>query len=224
MCTTNRNRRDHRSAALCLISIGLAVLLLAVPAAAANTADYTIAEDGKSFFADVYFTDLGTFSIVTEGIFWGLGGDSELKGVTDLVLTNTDTGEVVTPASANGVLTFPKGNYHLTFTAPLETGIFGGTSLYLKYPAPFDVTVTMPDPYTTGHFVLGKVNDNGVISHNGTETIVTYTGIEKTKVPYYNKMREPVLYAFAGIWVVVLLIAIWRYRSLKKKQSVKRDL
>lgn len=231
MRTTNRNRPDHRSTALRLISIGilgLAVLfLLAAPAAAddaaaGNTAVYTVADDGKSFTADIYFSNLETFPIVEEGLFWGLGGDAELKGVTDMVLTNTDTGEVVTPEAANGVLTFPKGNYHLTFTAPIEGGLFGGNSLYLKYPAKFDVTVYIPEPYTTGHLVLGKINDGGVVSYTGSGTVVTYTGIEKTTVPFYDKSREMVLYVFAGIWVLVLIVAIVRYRSLKKRQMLKK--
>ena len=235
MHTTNRDRPDHRSTALRLIGIGLiglAVLfLLAAPAVAddvaagnpvENTAVYTIAEDGKSFSADIYFSDLDTFLIVAEGLFWGLGGDAELKGVTDIVLTNTDTGEVVTPKVTNGVLTFPKGNYHLTFTAPIEGGLFGGNSLYLKYPAKFDVTVYIPDPYTTGHLVLGKINEGGVVSHTDSGTVVTYTGIEKTTVPFYDKSREMLLYVFAGIWVLILIIAIVRYRSLRKRQMLKK--
>ena len=235
MRTTNRDRPDHRGTALRLISfglIGLAVLLLlAAPAAAdesaagtpaGNTAVYTVAEDGKSFTADIYFSNLETFSIVAEGLFWGLGGDAELKGVTDMILTNLDTGEVVTPKAANGVLTFPKGNYHLTFTAPIEGGLFGGNSLYLKYPAKFDVTVYLPDPYTTGHLVLGKINDGGVVSHTDSGTVVTYTGIEKTTVPFYDKSREMLLYVFAGVWVLVLIIAIVRYRSLQKRQMLKK--
>ena len=235
MRTTNRNRPDHRGTALRLISlglIGLAVfLLLAAPAAAddaaagtpaGNTAVYTVAEDGKSFTADIYLTDLDTFPIVAEGLFWGLGGDAELKGITDMVLTDTDTGEVVTPKAVNGVLTFPKGNYHLTFTAPIEGGLFGGNSLYLKYPAKFDVTVYIPNPYTTGHLVLGKINEGGVVSYTDSGTVVTYTGIEKTTVPFYDKSREMLLYVFAGIWVLVLVIAVARYRSLRKRQMLKK--
>lgn len=217
MRTTNRNRPDHRSTALGLITVLSILLLLAVPAAAGNTAVYEVAQNGSSYTADVSFTNLDKYYLVTQGFFFGLGGDEAISGVSNLTLMNADSGEAVTPESSKGTLTFPKGNYTLTYTAPVKDG-----EIYLKYPAAFDVNITMHDPYTTGHMVLGPVDEKGVITKTGSDTTVTYKGIEKISLRIYDKNREYILYGFTGVWILVVLIIFLRYRSLKKRQ-IKTD-
>ena len=213
MRSTYRNQSNYRSTAFGLITVLLAVLLLAAPAAAGNTAVYEAAENASSYSADISFTNLDKFYLVSPGFFFGLGGDEALAGISDLTLTDVSTGEVITPEEVKGTLTFPKGDYTLSYTAPINDG-----EIYLKYPEKFDVTVIIHDPYTTGHMVLGPVGEKGIVTKTDLQTTVTYTGIEKTSLRIYDKNREFILYGFFGVWAVIVLILFLRHRSIKKKQ------
>ena len=214
MRSTNRNRSDYRSTALRIIIAALAVLLLlAAPLAAANTADYIVSADGKTVSAVLTLEDQNVFYIQNSGLF----GDSAVENVTNLKLVRDD-GTEVTPKNSNGTYTFEKGNYLLTYTAPID-----GNTIYGKYPAKFDVTVTLPDPYTTGHLVLGTVQNNGAITKDGTNTIVTYTQTTTAQLTYYDKNREWMLYAFLGIWAILCIIFLARYLKLRKKQLKIED-
>jgi len=175
---------------------------------AANTAEYTVSPDGKTISAVVTFENLDNFSIMNPGIF----GDTAVSKVTDLTLTKDD-GTVVTPKNNNGKYTFDKGNYRLTYTIPLE-----GNTIYAKYPAKFNVKVTIPKPFTTGHLVLGTAQNGGVITKSGTDTIVTYENTDKTQVVIYENNREMILYIFGAVWAIVCIIVLVRYLKLRKKQ------
>ena len=212
MRSTYRNRSNYRSTALGIITVLLAVLLLAVPAAG-NSAVYEVAENASLYSADISFTNLDRFYLVSPGFLFGLGGDEALAGVSDFTLTDAATGEAVTPEEVKGTLTFPKGDYRISYTAPIKDG-----DIYLKYPDKFDVVVIIPDPYTTGHMVLGPVTEKGAVAKTNLGTTVTYKGIEKTSLHIYDKNREFILYGFFGVWAVVVLILFLRYRSLRKKQ------
>jgi len=211
MRTPNRNRPHHRSTALGLVILGLTLILLcAAPVAAAdNVAYYTVSQNGSVVYANISFSNLDTFYILTPGI---LGEETELTGITGLTLTN-ETGVAITPKNAKGTYTFPKGNYTLQYTAPVSNN-----QLYLRYAVPFNVTVYLPDPYITGNFILGQPSKPGVVSTANTTTVVTYAGTKQAVIPFYDKNRPMILGIFAGAWLVIMLIAVWRYRVLKKRQ------
>jgi len=208
MPSTNRNRPNHRSVALGIITALIVLLLLAAPAMAANTAEYTVSPDGKTVSVVQTFENQNTFYILNPGIF----GDSAANKVTDLILTRDD-GTIVTPKNNNGTYTFDKGNYILSYTVPIE-----GNTIYAKYPTKFNVKIVIPDPFTTGHLILGTVQNGGQISKSGTDTIVTYTDTEKIQVTIFEKNREGILYVFLAIWAIVCIIVFIRYRNLKNKQ------
>lgn len=207
MRSTNRNRPDYRSTALCAVSLALAVLLLAAPAAA-NTADFTVAENGSVLYAEAQFFG-SSYLLVSPGI---LGEDVEAEGVADLLLTAED-GTVVEPKNSKGTLTFPEGNYTLTYSLPISGGF-----IYVKFSDEYDVTVTLPAPYTTGHLILGTVSSGGVITKEEDKTVVTYNQTKAVSLTFYEDNREPILYAFLAGWLVVLALVYLRYRKIKKNR------
>ncbi len=207
MRSPNRNRPDHRSTALCALSLFLAVILLAAPAAA-DSADFTVAENGSVLFAEARFSG-SSYLLVTPGL---LGEDVAAEDVFDLTLTAED-GTIVEPKNSRGTLTFPEGNYTLTYSLPVSGGF-----VYAKFPAEYDVTVTLPKPYTTGHLILGTVSGGGVISKEADKTIVTYNQTKVVSLTFYEENREPILYLFIAGWLVVLALAYLRYRKIKKNR------
>lgn len=207
MRSPNRNRPDYRSTALCAVSLALAVLLLAAPAAA-NTADFTVAENGSVLYAEAQFSG-SSYLLVSPGF---MGEDVAVENVFDLTLTAED-GTVVEPENSKGKLTFPDGNYTLTYSLPISGGF-----VYAKFPTEYDVTVTLPAPYTTGHLILGTVSSGGVITKEEDKTVVTYNQTKAVSLTFYEDNREPILYAFLAGWLVVLALVYLRYRKIKKNR------
>ena len=207
MRSPNRNRPDYRSTALCAVSLLLAVLLLAVPAAA-NTADITVAENGSVVYAEARFSG-SSYLLVTPGL---LGEDVAAENVRDLTLVN-ESGVAVEPKNTKGTLTFPEGNYTLTYSLPIS-----GSFVYGKFADEYDVTVTLPKPYTTGHLILGTVSSGGVISKEENKTVVTFNQTKAFSVTFYEENREVILYAFLGGWFILLGAVYLRHRKIKKNR------
>lgn len=207
MRSPNRNRPNHRSTALCALSLLIAVLLLAAPAAA-DTADFTVSENGTVLYAEAAFFG-SSYLLVMPGI---LGEDVAAEGVYNLVLTAED-GTVVEPKNTKGTLTFPEGNYTLTYSLPISGGF-----VYAKFPTAYDVTVTLPEPYTTGHLILGTVSSGGVILKEDDKTVVTFNQTKALSLTFYEENREPILYLFLAGWLVVFALAYLRYRKIKKSR------
>ncbi len=209
MCPTNRNRPHYRSIAFCLISLLCILLALGTAPAAANTATYTVSENGTLLFAEAYLINQDSYLLVQPGF---LGEDAAATGIRNLTLT-AENGTIIEPVKKSEKLSFPKGNYTLTYIAKIENGL-----IYAKYPAAYNVTVTLPNPYTTGHLILGNVNGGGVITKTDNATTVTYTAKKAVSLTFFDKGREPMLYIFVAGWLVLLLIVGLRYRSIRNKQ------
>ena len=207
MRSPNRDRPNHRSTALCAVSLLLAVLLLAAPAAA-DTADFTVSENGSVLYAEAKFSG-SSYLLVTPGI---LGEDVALETVSNLTLISAD-GTVVEPKNTKGTLTFPEDNYTLTYEVPISGGF-----IYAKFPEFFDVTVTLPKPYTTGNKILGTVSSGGVIKEGVENMVVTFNQTNVASLTFYEENREPILYAFLAGWLVVFVLAWMRYRKIKKSR------
>ena len=207
MRSPNRDRSNHRSTSLCAVSLLIVLLMLVVPAAA-NTADFTVSENGSVLFAEARFSG-SSYLLVTPGI---LGEDVALETVSSLTLVSDD-GTVVEPKNTKGTLTFPEGNYTLTYEVPISAGF-----VYAKFPEFFDVTVTLPKPYTTGNKILGTVSSGGIIKEDAEKTVVTFNQTKVASLTFYEDNREPILYAFLAGWLVVLSLAWMRYRKIKKNR------
>ena len=207
MRSPNRDRSNHRSTSLCAVSLLIALLMLAVPAAA-NTADFTVSENGTVLYAEAEFFG-SSYLLVTPGI---LGEDVALETVSSLTLVSDD-GTVVEPKNTKGTLTFPEGNYTLTYEVPISAGF-----VYAKFPEFFDVTVTLPKPYTTGNKILGTVSSGGIIKEDAEKTVVTFNQTKVASLTFYEDNREPILYAFLAGWLFVLSLAWMRYRKIKKNR------
>lgn len=207
MRSPNRDRSNHRSTSLCAVSLLIVLLMLAVPAAA-NTADFTVSENGTVLYVEAEFFG-SSYLLVTPGI---LGEDVALETVSGLTLISED-GTVVEPKNTKGTLTFPEGNYTLTYEVPISAGF-----VYAKFPEFFDVTVTLPKPYTTGNKILGTVSSGGIIKEDAEKTVVTFNQTKVASLTFYEDNREPILYAFLAGWLVVLSLAWMRYRKIKKNR------
>jgi hypothetical protein len=218
MRRTYRNRPDHRSTALCLITgLLLALVLFAGPAFAAdapadtNSAVFLVSEDGRMMNVTAHLVQQSSFTLVKPGIF-----QDDALVPKSFSLTDANGNETEYKVAKSKV-TFPKGDYTLTYTADISD-----KTVYAKFPAGYSVNVYLPAKYHTGHPVLGTVSSGGVISpsdKDGYGTMVTYANTKTVEVKFYEQGRDLWLYGFVGVWAVVLLLVYARYRMYKTAAS-----
>lgn len=199
------------------------MVLFAGPAFAAeapadtNSAVFVVSENGKLLNVTAHLVQQSTFTLVKPGIFQ----DDPLVPKS-FSLTDANGNETEYKVSKSKV-TFPKGNYTLTYTQDISD-----KTVYAKFPAGYSVKVYLPAKYHTGHPVLGTVSSGGVISQSDREgfgTMVTYANTKTVEVKFYEQGRDLWLYGFIGIWAVVLLVVYARYRMYKNRslKAGRRD-
>ncbi|MDO5846119.1 MAG: hypothetical protein Q4Q04_04250 [Methanocorpusculum sp.] len=209
MPRTYRNRPDHRSAAFrAVILLLLAAAFLAVPAAA-STAAFTVSENGSILSVDAKLVNQDTYFLVMPGF---LGEDAELTNVQNLTLKD-ENGTIVETKQTKTKLTFPKGNYTLTYSTKIEGGL-----VYAKFPEPYNAIVHLPDPYTTGHLILGSAG-SGAVTPMDDGTVVTFKNTKAISMNFYDKGREPMLYWFIAGWLVVLGFVLIRHLRIRNQQT-----
>ncbi len=249
MCSSYRDRPDHRSTPFRVVTVLVAALLCAVliPPVCANSAVYFVSENGTSLSAEITMVDQDSYILSSPGF---LGEGAELKA-NNVTLT-AENGTVVNITKRNSMeLTFPKGNYTLTYTAPIEDN-----TVYAVYNTPYNVTVFLPKGFSTNHPILGPVSSGGEVgkvlnpntyqfmlnmesgaylSHLNIsrdlfgigadvegpayETAVWWTNTEAIQMRFYADNREQIFYIFAGVWTVLFAVAGIRYLYLKKRAN-----
>jgi hypothetical protein len=154
-----------------------------------------VVSDGTAYEASVEVTG-------SEHAFWtpGLMGERVPLQVEDIEVLGP-SGPVEYKDAGRGVITFPEGNYTVTYQAPVRNN-----HLVAAFDDPYAVTVTLPEGLDVRNPLIGMISPGGVVSSgtNGTAEIAwnRTTGVE---VRYYTPDREILLTTFGTIWLAVAL-------------------
>ena len=187
--------RDRRGPAL--VALCLALILTCIPAAA-EEATFRVLPGGTAYEASVQVTG-------TEHTFWtpGMMGERVPLQVEDLEVLGP-SGPVEYQEAGRGVITFPEGNYTVTYQAPVRDNHF-----VVVFDTPYTVTVTLPEEFDVRNPLIGMVSSGGLISSgpNGT-TEVAWEDVTVAEVRFYTPDREMLLGAFGTIWLAVALVLI----------------
>lgn len=192
MRAPHRDRRGPALAALCL-----ALILICTPAAA-EEATFRVLSDGTAYEASVQVTG-------SEHTFWtpGLMGERVPLQVEAIEVLGP-SGPVEYQEAGRGVITFPEGNYTVTYRAPVRNN-----HLIAAFDAPYTITVALPEGFDIRNPLIGMTSPGGVISSgsNGT-TDVTWESMRVAEVRFYSPEREILLGAFGTIWLAVAIVVL----------------
>ncbi|MDV0441943.1 DUF5803 family protein [Methanorbis furvi] len=223
MRSANRDRPDHRSTALRAVTAVLLIAALLVLPVSANSVVYAVSEDGSTLFAEASLVNQSGYLLMSPG-FIGEGGELKANNVT----LTAENGTVVNTTKKNSMeLTFPEGNYTLTYDAPID-----GNLIYAQYLVPFNTTVLLPPEFHTNNLILGPVRDGGV-TYTGDEaaalleemsvdsanygTVVVWTESKDVEMRFYPVSYDTFFPIFVVVWLVIFGIAGYRYWRLRRK-------
>lgn len=174
------------------------------PPAGALSADYRIFPNGTAYLAFIEINDTSRYEFAEVGIL----GESVPLVVGDISLTANGS-----PASFNEsrpwgrpqAITFAKGNYTISYIAPLRDNHLQG--VFLK---PYNVSVTIPREFDVRNPLLaGLSNGANVTRFSDNTTLVQWNRSFTFDLRFYDETREQFLYfflQFMGILVLVLVI------------------
>ncbi|MCC7555634.1 MULTISPECIES: DUF5803 family protein [Methanoculleus] len=203
MRAPHRDRRGPALAALCL-----ALILISAPATA-QEAVVRVLPDGTAYEASVEVSG-------SEHAFWtpGMLGERVPLQVEGLEVLDP-SGPVEYQETGRGVITFPEGNYTITYRAPVRDN-----RLVAAFDTPYAVTVALPEGFDVRNPLIGMVSPGGTISAgpNGT-TEVAWDRISIVEARFYTPDREILLTTFGTIWVAVALVLILPLLISRRKEG-----
>ncbi len=187
--------RDRRGPAL--VALCLALILICTPVAA-ETAAFQVLPGGTAYEASIEVTG-------SEHAFWspGLMGERVPLQVEDIEVLGA-SGPVEYQDTGRGVITFPEGNYTITYRAPVRDN-----HLVAAFDTPYAITITLPEGLDVKNPLIGMISPGGTISSrpNGT-TEVVWNQVTVAEARFYSPEREILLTTFGTVWLAVALVLI----------------
>ena len=201
MRTSSRDRRGHIIAALCL-----ALILISAPAAA-QEAVFRVLPDGTAYEASIEVSG-DIYTLWTPGL---LGERVPLR-VEDLEVLGP-TGAVEYREEGRGVITFPEGNYTISYRVPVRNN-----QLVAAFDTPYNVTVVLPQVFKVDNPLIGMVSTGGVVSPGPNETTeIAWDRAKVVEVRFYTPEREMLLTTFGTIWLAVALVLIFPFLFSRRR-------
>ena len=121
-----------------------------------------------------------------------------------------------TPWGQPPSITFEKGNYSVSFVAPIRDNHLQGI-----YEKPYHVNVTIPREFDVRNPLLAGLSTGAIVTRNtDNTTLVQWNESYSFDLRFYDSSREELLYfflQFMGILVIVLVVIPYLL-SMKKPE------
>jgi hypothetical protein len=191
------------------------IALAAIPAAAALSAEYVVLPNGTAYNASVEITDAARYEFADVGSLGEsvplLAGDVRLEGNCSPCRFNWSR-----PWGAPASITFAKGNYTVSYLAPLHDN-----NLQIVFSRPYNVNVTIPREFDVQNPLLAGISQGANITRHGdNSTAIRWNRTVTFNVRFYDHGREELLWffiQFMGILAVVLVVIPY-VLSMKKQE------
>jgi uncharacterized protein DUF5803 len=186
----HRDRRRYSVALICL------ALILCVSSVSALSANYTVAENGTAYTAEIEVLQTEKYTFTEPGVM----GEPVRITVSNITVFN-ETGPVNFTGEDSGTIEFPKGNYTVRYTAPQKANEF---MVVLSDAA--NITISLPKQYQVENPLLGSVSTGGVVNTTGNGTTIFWEEERSAQVRYYDAFQEQALIIFGTFWIGLVVI------------------
>jgi hypothetical protein len=178
----------------------------------ALNASYQVLGNASSYAAQVDLAGASDYMFADTGIL-GENVPITVMNVTLIAENGTPVDfNRTTQWSAPLVITFPKGNYTVTYTAPLSDNHLQGTFL-----SPYNVNVTLPDEYDVQNPLLAGISlGANVTRFPDNSTQVTWNKTMSFDLRFYDQGQEDLLYMFAEFMIILAVILLMPFLLMRK--------
>ncbi len=164
----------------------------------AEEAIFQVLPGGTAYEASVRVT-------AGEYTFWSPGvlGERVPLQVEDIEVLGPE-GPVEYRDRGRGAITFPEGNYTISYRAPLRDNHF-----VAAFDEPYSVKLILPPGLDVKNPLLGMVTRGAVTSPGPNGTLeIAWNQLKVVEVRFYTPEREILLTTFGTIWLSVAIILL----------------
>ena len=150
------------------------------------------------YTASVEVEQADEFAFIERGIL----GERIPQNVDAIRVEGSD-GEVAYEEAGSGRITFPEGNYTITYR-----GIIRDNSLQAEFDSPYAVDVVLPPGFDVRNPLLGVISPGGEVREENDDVIVSWKEATFIEVRFYDALRERALLVFGSFWIILCAIFI----------------
>jgi hypothetical protein len=204
--------RDQRGPAIAHFCAGLVILLVLTAPAEALSAEYRIFSNGTAYHASIEINDTSRYEFADIGFM----GESVPLAAGGINLTENGIPAAFnhsTPWGRPQTITFTKGNYTVSYVAPLRDNHLQGI-----FEKPYQVNVTIPQEFDIRNPLLAGLSTGANVTRfSNNTTLVQWNRTYTFDLRFYDETREQLLYLFLQFMaiLVVVLVVIPYMLSLK---------
>jgi hypothetical protein len=195
--------RDQRRPAFAALCAALVILLIAIPSAGALSAEYHVFPNGTAYQASIEVSDVARYEFAETG-FLGENvavtvGDVNISGNCSPCQYNWSR-----PWGGIPAITFPKGNYTVSYIAPLKNN-----NLQAAFTKPYQVNVTIPGEFDVRNPLLAGISSGGnVTRYSDNSTAVSWSKSYGFDLRFYSKSQEDLLFFFLQFMVIIAIVLL----------------
>lgn len=189
--------------------------MLAIPAGALS-AEYSIYPNGTAYHATIGITGTERYTFADMGF---MGEDVPLAAGGVELIQEDGLPAAYTwnrPWGAPSSIAFAKGNYTVSFVAPL-----GNNNLKAIYKKPYNVSVSIPQNFSVANPLLaGLSNGAHVTVHADNSTTVSWNDTYMFDLRFYSLGQQDILFIFFQFMAILIfvLVVIPYVISMRKDQ------
>ncbi|NLX49678.1 MAG: hypothetical protein GXY82_07415 [Methanospirillum sp.] len=166
-------------------------------------AEFEIAANGTAYSARIEIEETDAYIFSEPGIL----GEPVPSRVSGIRLEAPNGTVVPIREQGSGVITFPEGNYTLSFEGELGT-----PHLQHFFDAAHRANVTVPAGLNVTNPFLGGYSPGAdlTVKPDGT-TRLSWDSTGEVRVRFYDAAREAMLWFFASTWAVVAIVLLFPF-------------
>ncbi len=184
------------------------------PPAGALSADYRIFPNGTAYQASIEIHDSTRYEFADIGFM----GENVPLAAGDVHLTADGAPAEFnqsTPWGRPQVITFPKGNYTVSYIAPLRDNHLQGV-----FDKAYNVTVTIPQAFDVRNPLMAGLSTGADVTRLGdNSTLVQWNRSYSFDLRFYDETREQLLFFFLQFMAVLLVVLVIIPYVLSRKKT-----
>ncbi|PKL68517.1 MAG: hypothetical protein CVV30_09490 [Methanomicrobiales archaeon HGW-Methanomicrobiales-1] len=190
------------------------MLLIAVPAASALSADYRVFPNGTAYNVSIEITGVDRYEFADVGF---LGEDVAIN-VDQVNLSGN-----CSPCEFNwskgwgrpSAITFERGNYTVSYMAPLKDN-----TLQAVYDKQYNVSVSLPAELDVRNTLLASVSQGANVTRfPDNTTLIQWNKVRTIEIRFYDQWREQLLYLFGNFWIVIAIVLLLPFFLVMKRSQ-----
>ena len=155
--------------------------------------------NGTAYNASVELTGADRFEFYELGVL----GERVPVRINDIQLTGNCSPCTFNASGTSGI-TFPKGNYSISYTAPLRDYHFQAV-----FDEPYRVNITVPEGFDVRNPLIAGISPGGtIVNGSGNSTTVTWGKASTIDLRFYDKNRETILFLFGNFWIIIAIVLL----------------